>query len=96
MALRTFIYMSRACARARRRMDIKDKNMRKVLLSLLFIMLCQVSVMAQSTMTDAQIIDFIQKEQAAGTSQQQISIKLVQKGVSVQRLQELRKKYEKL
>ncbi len=54
------------------------------------------SIMAQSSMTDAQIIDFIQKEQAAGTSQQQISVKLVQRGVSVQRLQELRKKYEKL
>ncbi len=71
--------------------------MKKILLMTLFVMFCQVSIMAQSsTMTDAQIISFIQKEQKAGTSQQQISVKLVQRGVSVQRLQELRKKYEKL
>ncbi len=70
--------------------------MRNVLLFTLFFLLVAGSVSAQTTMTDAQIIAFIQKEQAAGTSQQQISIKLVQKGVSVQRLQELRKRYEKL
>ncbi len=64
---------------------------------MLFVVVGAVAAMAQSSsMTDAQIIDFIQKEQKAGTSQQQISVKLVQKGVSVQRLQELRKKYEKL
>ncbi len=70
--------------------------MRKILLTMTFMLFCGLGVVAQTTMTDAQIIAFIQKEQAAGTSQQQISIKLIQKGVSVQRLQELRKKYEQL
>ncbi len=71
--------------------------MRKYLLTFVFLIACCLGASAQtSTMTDAQIIEFIQKEQKAGTSQQQISVKLIQKGVSVQRLQELRKKYEKL
>lgn len=51
--------------------------------------------MAQS-MTESQIISFIQKEQKAGTSQAQIVTKLMQKGVSVQKLQQIRKKYQKL
>ncbi len=70
--------------------------MRKFIFTTLLLMFCGVSVMAQnSTMTDSQIISFIQKEQKAGTSQQQITVKLMQKGVTVERLQELRKKYEK-
>ncbi len=63
----------------------------------LLLALANVSIiMAQSSMTDAQIIEYIQKEQKAGTSQQQISVKLMQKGISVQRLQALRKKYSNL
>ncbi|MCD8281811.1 MAG: SLBB domain-containing protein [Prevotella sp.] len=71
--------------------------MKRHLLTIAFAVCCALCASAQTTpMTDAQIIAFIQQEQKAGTSQQQISIKLVQKGVSVQRIQELRKKYEKL
>lgn len=51
-----------------------------------------VSMMAQS-MSDSQIISFVQKEQSKGTSQAQIVTKLMQKGVSVQKLQQLRRKY---
>ncbi len=84
-----------AHAHAMRKKDNK-LNMKKLIFTIAILMFTSMNIVAQSTMTDAQIISFIQKEQAAGTSQQQISIKLVQKGVSVQRLQELRKKYEKL
>lgn len=53
------------------------------------------SVEAQSSMTDSQIIEFVQKEQAKGTSQAQIVTKLMQQGVSVTRMRELRDKYER-
>jgi uncharacterized protein YidB (DUF937 family) len=48
---------------------------------------------AQS-MSDSQIISFIQKEQKKGTSQAQIVTKLMQKGISVSRLQKLRRTYQ--
>ena len=48
---------------------------------------------AQS-MTDDQIIAFIQKENAAGTSQQQIVTDLLRKGVTTAQLQRVRRKAE--
>lgn len=68
--------------------------MKKILLSLLLTLLVNVSVFAQSSMTDAQIISFVQKEQKAGTSQQQIVVKLMQRGVSIDQIRNLRKQYE--
>lgn len=72
-------------------------NMRKFLLSLLFVMVASVAATAQtSNMTDAQIISFVQQELRAGTTQEQIVVKLMQIGVPVERLQELKKKYKDL
>src|SRR5574344_1042067 len=51
---------------------------------------------AQSTMSDGDIITFVMKEQKAGTSQSEIVTKLVQRGVNVQQIQRVRKKYERL
>lgn len=69
--------------------------MKKILVMLLFLSAC-IFADAQSTMTDSQIISFVQKEQSAGTSQQQIVIKLIEKGVSVDRIRQLRKQYESM
>lgn len=49
--------------------------------------------MAQS-MTDDQVIQFVQKEQASGASQQSIVQKLLRKGVTPDQLRRIRKKYE--
>lgn len=68
--------------------------MKKIIIAFLVMALMPTMLMAQSSMSDAQIMEFVQKEQKAGTSQQQIVVKLMQKGVSVQRVQQLRKKYE--
>lgn len=70
-------------------------NMKKIIILLFISIFTMTEVMAQS-MSDSQIISFIQKEQKAGTSQSQIVTKLMQKGVSVKKLQELRKKYQDL
>lgn len=70
--------------------------MKKIILLTLFAFMASMTMMAQSSMTDSQIIDYIQKEQKAGTSQSQIVVKLMQKGVTAAKLQEVRRKYEKL
>ena len=48
---------------------------------------------AQS-MTEGQIIQFVQQEQQKGSDQQTIVTKLLQKGVTVDQLRKIRKKYE--
>lgn len=53
-----------------------------------------ISVWAQSKMSDAQVIEFVQKEKKAGTSQAQIVTKLMQKGVDIQQIRRLKKAYD--
>ena len=55
---------------------------------------CFCHVVAQSTMSDEDIMSFVVNEKAAGTSNSQIVTKLMQRGVSVTRMQRLRREYE--
>lgn len=50
---------------------------------------------AQSSMTDEQILKFVMKENAEGTSQAQIVTKLMQKGVSIEQIRRVKDKYER-
>lgn len=52
--------------------------------------------MSAQSMTDEAVMKYIQKEYAKGTSQQQIVITLQQRGVDIQQLRRVRKKYEKM
>ena len=71
-------------------------NMKKVFLTLCMLMLALGSVNAQSSMTDDQIIKFVMKEQKAGSSQQEIVTKLMQKGVDIDQIRRVRQKAERL
>ena len=51
------------------------------------------STVAFAQMSDQQVIQFIQAEMKAGTSQAQIVTKLVQKGVSMEQIRRLQKQY---
>ena len=51
--------------------------------------------MAQSSMTDDQVMKFIVKEHNAGSSQSQIVTKLMQNGVDINQIRRVRKKYER-
>ena len=51
--------------------------------------------MAQSTMTDQQLISFIMDEHEKGTSQAEIVTKLIQNGVDIQQIQRVKRKYER-
>ena len=50
---------------------------------------------AQSSMTDDQVMQFVLKEHAAGTSQAQIVTKLMQKGVDINQIRRIKAKYER-
>ena len=67
--------------------------MKRILLIAMVALVSLNGAIAQS-MSDSQIISFIQKEQKKGTSQAQIVTKLMQKGISVSRLQKLRRTYQ--
>ncbi|MBQ2595434.1 MAG: SLBB domain-containing protein, partial [Bacteroidaceae bacterium] len=54
----------------------------------------QFGVAFAQSMSDDQVIQFVQKEQAAGSSQQDIVQKLLKKGVTVDQLRRLKKKFE--
>ena len=50
---------------------------------------------AQSGMTDNQVIDYVIEQNAKGVSRQQIVTQLMQRGVTMDQLQRLRKKYQR-
>lgn len=52
--------------------------------------------MAQSSMTDEQVMQFVVKEHEEGTSQAQIVTKLMQKGVDINQIRRVKQKYERL
>ena len=67
--------------------------MKRYILSLWVLLAMATTVMAQS-MTDQQVMEFYLEQQQQGVSQQQIVTKLMQRGVNIQQLQRIRKKYE--
>lgn len=67
--------------------------MKKFLLATVLCLATTLSIHAQ--MSDQQIIQFIAREQKAGTSQSQIVTKLMQKGVKIEQIRRLRNQYTK-
>ena len=70
-------------------------EMKKLIIYLMLTMLCPVVTMAQSSMTDEQVMQFAAKEHEAGTSNAQIVTKLMQRGVDIQQIRRVRSKYER-
>jgi protein involved in polysaccharide export with SLBB domain len=69
--------------------------MKKYILYTLLLMLIPMGVCAQSSMTDEQVMSFVVKEHAAGTSQAQIVTKLMQSGVDISQIRRVRKEYDR-
>jgi protein involved in polysaccharide export with SLBB domain len=53
------------------------------------------SMTAQSSMTDNQIMDYVIEQNAKGVSRQQIVTQLMQRGVTIDQLRRIQKKYQK-
>ena len=70
--------------------------MRKYIISLVMCLCGMTTLMAQSSMTDDQIIKFVVKEQKAGSTQEEIAMKLVQRGVTTDQIKRVQKKAERL
>ena len=67
--------------------------MKKFLLTTAMCLVTTLSIHAQ--MSDQQIIEFIAREQKAGSNQSQIVTKLMQKGVKIEQIRRLRNQYSK-
>ena len=65
--------------------------MKKKIIYMLMGLLMPLSAVAQSSMTDDQVIRFVMKEHEAGTSQEQIVTKLMQRGVDIQQIRRVKK-----
>ena len=66
-------------------------------LSILFVslLLCCSVALGQSGMTDNQVMDFVIEQNARGVSRQQIVTQLMQRGVTIEQIRRLQKKYQK-
>ena len=69
--------------------------MKRYIFALLLAVISFSTMSAQSSMTDDQVMQFVLKEHAAGTSQAQIVTKLMQKGVDINQIRRIKAKYER-
>ncbi len=69
--------------------------MKRNILIAIFTVFSIASVMAQSSMTDDQVMQYIVTEHGKGTSQAQIVTQLMEKGVDINQIRRIRQKYEK-
>lgn len=69
--------------------------MKRFIIAILMSVLIPMSIMAQASMTDDQVMKFIVKEHNAGTPQSQIVTKLMQNGVNIEQIRRVKKKYER-
>ena len=69
--------------------------MKKYIL-LVLLTICALNGFAQSSMTDTQVMDFVQKEHKKGTPQAQIVTKLMQNGVDISQIRRVRDTFLKM
>jgi len=69
--------------------------MKKYLFLLGMMLLTCTSMTAQSSMTDNQVMDYVIEQNAKGVSRQQIVTQLMQRGVTIDQLRRIQKKYQK-
>ena len=75
----------------------KTINMRKVffILAMVLLSMTPTQMQAQSTMTDQELITFILNERDKGSSQNDIITKLMQRGVDIQQIQRVKRRYDR-
>ncbi len=66
----------------------------KRILRFLFLLFFATTAVAQSQMTDNQVLSFVQQEMAKGSNQQTIIQKLLKKGVTPEQIRRVRRNYE--
>ena len=69
--------------------------MKKYIFSVFMLSMMAVATLAQSSMTDKAVAEFVIKEHEKGTSQSQIVTQLMQRGVTIEQIRRVKNKYEK-
>lgn len=70
--------------------------MKRLLVLPIIILLCSLNAMAQSSMTDTQVMDYVMEQHTKGASQSQIVTQLMQRGVDISQIRRVKKTYERL
>ena len=69
--------------------------MKRLVSFLLYFVLTATMAWAQSSMTDNQVMDFVVEQNAKGVSRQQIVTQLMQRGVTIDQIRRIQKKYQR-
>lgn len=69
--------------------------MKKLIIFIFIVALCPVGMRAQSSMTDSQVAEMVQREMEKGTSDKQIVVKLMQSGVDINQIRRVQRKYQR-
>ena len=69
--------------------------MKKLIIFIFIVALCPVGMRAQSSMTDSQVAEMVQREMEKGTSDKQIVVKLIQSGVDINQIRRVQRKYQR-
>lgn len=69
--------------------------MKRISTIIISLMLATASTWAQSGMTDNQVMDYVIEQNANGVSRQQIVTQLMQRGVTIEQIRRIQKKYQK-
>ena len=69
--------------------------MKRIVTLIASVMVCATMSWAQSGMTDNQIMDYVMEQNAQGVSRQKIVTQLMQRGVTIEQIRRIQKKYQK-
>jgi len=69
--------------------------MKRLIVFVMLLSMIPMKIMAQSSMTDSQVAEFVQKEVAKGTPQSKIVTRLMQNGVDISQIRRVRKMYDR-
>ena len=69
--------------------------MKRLIVFVMLLSMISTKIMAQSSMTDSQVAEFVQKEVAKGTPQSKIVTRLMQNGVDISQIKRVRKMYDR-
>ena len=70
-------------------------SMKRLVTLIASVMVCVTMSWAQSGMTDNQVMDYVIEQNAKGVSRQQIVMQLMQRGVTIDQIRRIQKKYQK-
>ncbi len=75
--------------------NVYNKHMKRIVTTIVSLLLVFSMSWAQSGMTDNQVMDYVIEQNAQGVSRQKIVTQLMQRGVTIEQIRRIQKKYQK-